>query len=218
MQTEQLQKKIEQQNRLIEQLSEENETLYHQFNHLMIRNNKLLTRIDDQQKIIDELHLRMEELQLISNNQLRINDRLRYFPANEKVMPASPISAQRIDLEALFIQWKSFPGQKAQNNPNLKKQSLILASLYQQGAMSANELFSACAIGGVTGARYMSSLKDLGLVKYVGARKKGRYELTPEGIRFVAQNDTHTAPGKATVPVSQQGIPTAGVPSGSFQA
>jgi predicted transcriptional regulator len=207
MPTEQLQSKIEQQNRLIAQLSEENETLYHQFNHLMIRNNKLLTRIDDQQRIIDDLHLRMEELQLISNNQLRLNDRLRKSPVAEEQSSADAGGIQKINLEALYLKWKGFPGQTAQNTPNLKKQSLILAALYHQGAMNANALFTFCNIGGVTGARYMARLKESGLVTYVGARKKGRYELTAEGIRFVAPAETMTETGKAVVPHAQQGIP-----------
>src|SRR5882762_3126819 len=74
---ENLEKKIQNQGGLISQLTQENEELFHQFNHLMIRNNKLLKRIDDQQRIIDDLHIRIEELHLINGNMLRLNDRLR---------------------------------------------------------------------------------------------------------------------------------------------
>src|ERR1043166_4592907 len=74
---ESLEKKIANQANLIAQLTLENEELYQQFSHLMIRNNKLLKRIDDQQKIIHDLHIRIEELQLINGNMLKLNDRLR---------------------------------------------------------------------------------------------------------------------------------------------
>ncbi|MFM2136758.1 MAG: hypothetical protein RL021_2158 [Bacteroidota bacterium] len=180
--------KLENQQRLIEQLTEENETLYQQFNHLMIRNNKLLKRIDDQQRLIDELHLRVEELQLISSNQLRLNDRLR---SSSPVLAPTARAAysKNLDLESLFSQWKSFPGQKGQNTPNLRKQVLLLAALYNNGALSAAQLFALCDIGGVTGARYVSVLKNAGLIRYTGARKKGYYELTQAGIRFIEKSE-----------------------------
>jgi predicted transcriptional regulator len=177
---------------LIAQLTEENETLYQQFNHLMIRNNKLLKRIDDQQRLIDDLHVRIEELQLISNNQLRLNDRLR-----SGLSPVHPLSAatpaRYADMETMFNNWKSFPGQTGQNTPNLRKQVLLLATLYREGALSAARLFAACDIGGVTGARYVSVLKKAGLVKYTGARKKGVYELTAAGLRFVEKSNPDDA-------------------------
>jgi predicted transcriptional regulator len=62
--------KLENQQKLINELTEENEKLYQQFNHLMVRNGKLLKRIDDLQQIIDNMHLRVEELQLINENHL----------------------------------------------------------------------------------------------------------------------------------------------------
>lgn len=185
--------KLESQQRLIDQLTEENETLYQQFNHLMIRNNKLLKRIDDQQRLIDDLHLRVEELQLISSNQLRLNDRLR---STSPVLAPTVRAAysKSLDLEALFHLWKSFPGQKGQNAPNLRKQVLLLAALYNNGALSAAQLFATCDIGGVTGARYVSVLKNAGLIRYTGARKKGYYELTQAGIRFIEKSEQSPQP------------------------
>jgi predicted transcriptional regulator len=69
-----LNQKIANQQKLISELTDENEKLYQQFNHLMVRNSKLLKRIDDLQQIIDGMHLRVEELQLINQNLLKIND------------------------------------------------------------------------------------------------------------------------------------------------
>src|SRR6478736_917655 len=77
MNIETLQHKVTNQNKLIKELTVENEELYHQYNHLIIRNGKLLKRIDDLQRIIDDLHIRIEELQLINGNMMQINDRLR---------------------------------------------------------------------------------------------------------------------------------------------
>lgn len=202
---EKLLQKLENQQKLIQQLTEENETLYQQFNHLMVRNNKLLQRIDDQQRIIDDMHIRMEELQLISHNQLRLNDRLR--TGNGSARAASSLASD-LDLEELFQRWKSYPGQISQNTPNLRKQVLMLGFLLKNGSMSAAELFAACDIGGVTGARYVSLLKKFGLIHYSGARKKGRYELTPVGNRFV----TGASPSPlAAGTISQADLP-AGIP------
>jgi len=197
--------KLENQQRLIAQLTEENETLYQQFNHLMIRNNKLLKRIDDQQKLIDELHLRVEELQMIHSNQLRLNDRLRTGLSAAHPL-STTASARIVDLEALFQQWKSFPGQTGQNTPNLRKQVLLLATLYREGAMNAAHLFTACEIGGVTGARYVATLKKSGLIRYSGARKKGFYELTTAGIRFIENSETvpHSGAAAANKTVSER--------------
>ncbi len=72
-----LQLKIENQQKIINELTNENEQLFQQFNHLMVRNGKLLKRIDDMQQIIDSMHLRIEEAQLINDNMLKINDGLR---------------------------------------------------------------------------------------------------------------------------------------------
>ena len=47
MTIEKLQLKVENQSKLIKELTNENEELYHQYNHLMIRNGKMLKRVDD---------------------------------------------------------------------------------------------------------------------------------------------------------------------------
>lgn len=77
MDLETLKAKIENQKQVIDELTAENEQLFQQFNHLMVRNGKLLKRIDDMQQIIDGMHLRIEESQLINDNMLKINDNLR---------------------------------------------------------------------------------------------------------------------------------------------
>ena len=77
MDIEALNLKIENQQKVINELTAENEQLFQQFNHLMVRNSKLLKRIDDMQQIIDSMHLRIEESQLINDNMLKINDGLR---------------------------------------------------------------------------------------------------------------------------------------------
>lgn len=193
------QQKLDQQHQLIRQLTEENEMLFQQFNHLMIRNHKLLTRIDDQQKIIADLHIRLEELLLINSNQLRINDRLK---TSDALVPN-----ERMDFDLLVDRWKSYPGQTAQNTPTLTKQAMILALLYQHGAMTASSLFSACGIGGVTGARYVALLKKAGLICYRGARKKGSYELTPSGMRFVSASPPAPLAQAAVSMELPEGIP-----------
>jgi len=209
---ENLEKKIANQANLIAQLTLENEELYHQFNHLMIRNNKLLKRIDDQQKIIDDLHLRIEELHLINGNMLKLNDRLRVpGQANEPGQDSyssrfpNPSSSREmnipgINMETLYDRWKNYPGQVALNAPNLKKQSLMLAHLYMRHTLRANELFQLAGVGGVTGARYVSTLKKFGLIRYNGARKKGHYEITGNGISFVEGKNTLIA----SLPPDQQ--------------
>ena len=78
MDNEVLLQKIENQQKVISELTSENEQLFQQFNHLMVRNGKLLKRIDDMQQIIDSMHLRIEEAQLINDNMLKLNDTLRH--------------------------------------------------------------------------------------------------------------------------------------------
>ncbi|MBL0103703.1 MAG: hypothetical protein IPP51_08070 [Bacteroidetes bacterium] len=196
---EKLQLKVENQNRLIKELTNENEELYHQYNHLMIRNGKMLKRVDDLQKIIDDLHVRIEELQLINGNMMQINDRLRTRSdgkfqtnnvsngINDSIKSYSHLTQEDagIDIDDLVERWKSFPGQPAQNLPNLKKQMLMLSYLYNTPAIRANDLFNMAQVGGVTGARYVATLKKFGLIRYTGARKKGHYEITRQGIDFV---------------------------------
>ena len=46
MTIESLKKRIENQSGLVTELTKENEELYHQYNHLIIRNSKMLKRID----------------------------------------------------------------------------------------------------------------------------------------------------------------------------
>ena len=86
--------------------------------------------------------------------------------------------------------WKSYPGQIAQNGPNLRKQILMLLHLYVTSSLRAAELFNRSGVGGVTGARYVSALKKFELIRFTGARKKGHYEITRTGMNFVenAQN------------------------------
>ena len=212
MTIETMQLKISNQKNFIDQLTEENEELFHQFNHLMIRNTKLLKRVDDLQNIIDDLHLRIEELQLINNNQLNLNDNLRrrtdlaigrgsdvyggrnvgssqgahdmkYFNTLQNI----PDPADQFDLDELFERWKNYPGQEASNAPNLRKQVLMMLHLYNTKKLRAAELFNLSGVGGVTGARYVATLKKMGLITYTGARKKGHYEITAKGKEFVDQ-------------------------------
>jgi predicted transcriptional regulator/uncharacterized protein YoxC len=208
MTIEKLQLKVENQSKLIKELTNENEELYHQYNHLMIRNGKMLKRVDDLQKIIDDLHVRIEELQLINGNMMQINDRLRTrsdsrFAVNNNPQstPEQSILANTalidFDMDVLYDRWKMFPGQTAQNGPNLKKQMLMLFHLYNTATLRANELFNLVGVGGVTGARYVATLKKFGLIRYTGARKKGHYEITTKGVSFI-ENTGHA-------PVSQAG-------------
>ncbi|REJ80814.1 MAG: hypothetical protein DWQ44_04915 [Bacteroidetes bacterium] len=210
MTIESLQQKLENQKRYIAQLTEENEELYHQFNHLMIRNTKLLKRVDDLQKIIDDLHIRIEELQLINGNMMQLNDNLRKRTENA-IKTGSDIQkihgvisnaynddikyfstlaniqdpADQFDLDDLFDRWKNYPGQQSQNAPNLRKQVLMMVHLYNNKSLRASDLFNLTGVGGVTGARYVSTLKKHGLIQYTGARKKGHYQITQSGRDFI---------------------------------
>jgi predicted transcriptional regulator/uncharacterized protein YoxC len=201
MNVESLQMKVENQQNMIKQLSTENEELYHQFNHLMIRNNKLLKRIDDLQGIIDDLHIRIEELQLVNGNILKLNDRFRSVSdstvagENLRSMEDSErITAEvenKKEFENVFGHWKNYPEQDAKNEPNLRKQAKMLVYLYRNKSLCASDLFAKTEVGGVTGARYVASLKKLGLITYKGARKKGKYEMTRKGIEFI-ESSIHT--------------------------
>jgi len=220
MTIEKLQLKLEQQEKLVTELTSENERLFQQYNHLMVRNNKLLKRIDDMQQIIGDLHIRIEEMQLVNHNQLKLNDGVRNEPVSEskvvsgdlKIMidnlnhrieelhlrkeivglkseiystrsPQEEISNDTtgVDQEAVYERWKNYPGQDAKNGPNLKKQVLMLTLLNQYNKLSASELFQKAGINGVTGARYVASLKKFSLLEYRGARKKGHYFITEKG-------------------------------------
>jgi predicted transcriptional regulator len=196
MTIETLQQKIDNQNKLIKELTIENEELYHQYNHLIIRNGKMLKRVDDFQKIIDDLHIRIEELQLINGNMMQLNDKLRRrsslsislndMQESLHKKSESPVSIEtEFDIEELSNRWKNFPGQVAQNGPNVRKQVLMLIHLYSSNSLNANELFTVSGVGGVTGARYVSILKKYEMIRYTGARKKGRYEITRKGMDFI---------------------------------
>jgi len=192
MTIENLQLKVESQQTLIKQLTDENEQLYQQFNHLMVRNNKLLKRMDDLQQIINDLHIRIEELQLINGNMLRISDNARRWESGKWEMghEASRVETPstvgvKIDLENVFKSWKTFPGQGSKNSPNLRKQVEMLLHLYEQKSLPAAMLFSKTGVNGVTGARYVGILKKSSLIKYVGARKKGFYQITQQGVDLI---------------------------------
>jgi predicted transcriptional regulator len=200
MNIETLQHKVDNQNRLIKELTVENEELYHQYNHLIIRNGKLLKRIDDLQRIIDDLHIRIEELQLINGNMMQLNDRLRGrgedLLSENKNGSAIQIDKHSgdYDLEELYNRWKSYPGQIAQNGPNIRKQVQMLVNLYSTPSLRAADLFNRTGIGGVTGARYVSVLKKFQLIEYTGARKKGHYKITSKGRHFVEQSAINKKP------------------------
>ncbi len=193
MNIETLQQKVDNQSRLIKELTLENEELYHQYNHLIIRNGKMLKRIDDLQRIIDDLHIRIEELQLINGNMMQLNDRLRnrdgvsgdYLP--HTISSHTEKLTDEFDMEELYNRWKSYPGQIAQNGPNIRKQVQMLIHLYSTPSLRASDLVNRTGIGGVTGARYVSVLKKFNLIEYTGARKKGHYKITSKGRGFVDQ-------------------------------
>ena len=202
MTIENLRQKIENQSKLIKELTNENEELYHQYNHLIIRNGKMLKRVDDLQNIINDLHLRIEEMQLINGNMMDLNDKLRNrrevfageYTTQKQHLPVSNAEGSNeaemeFELDELQQRWKSFPGQVAQNGPNLRKQLLMLIHLHKSGAMRASELFNKAGVGGVTGARYVGTLKKFGLIIYSGARKKGQYEITQNGKNFILNKE-----------------------------
>ena len=218
MTIENLKQKIDNQSKVIKELTNENEELYHQYNHLIIRNGKMLKRTDDYQKIIDDLHIRNEELQLINNNQMQLNDKLRKRSdysvslhndnsddsnrTNQEITSAK--NESEFDLDDLYSRWKNYPGQVAHNEPNLRKQVLMLVCLYNTSSLRAAELFNRCGVGGVTGARYVSTLKKFELICYNGARKKGNYEIMPKGKEFIENSLTGKIQNAVTTePLSQ---------------
>lgn len=236
MENETLLLKIEKQQKVIEELTAENEQLFQQFNHLMVRNGKLLKRIDDMQQIIDGMHLRIEESQLINDNMLKINDGLRQNNDNTKSNPGNSnvnndlrnaldnihrridelhlrndLLQQRtsiltgegeaagiirgretrqsdVNAERLFESWKNYPGQQARNAPNLRKQAQMLIHLFENKSMNASGLFRVTGVNGVTGARYVAVLKHFNLIEYKGARKKGEYYITQQGISLIEKS------------------------------
>lgn len=228
--------KIENQQKIINELTAENEQLFQQFNHLMVRNGKLLKRIDDMQQIIDSMHLRIEESQLINDNMLKINDNLRgqndgssaktersgidkdfrgaldninrridelhlrndvlqqrasiLSGGNDafQMIKNESIKHSDIDLDKLFDVWKNYPGQNAKNAPNLRKQSQMLIQLFENKSLNAATLFQKTGVNGVTGARYVAVLKQFNLIEYKGARKKGEYYITQNGIDLIEKS------------------------------
>ncbi|CAN5476599.1 hypothetical protein BH11BAC1_BH11BAC1_01020 [soil metagenome] len=228
--------KIENQQKVINELTSENEQLFQQFNHLMVRNGKLLKRIDDMQQIIDGMHLRIEESQLINDNMLKINDNLRVnndtstrvvdksvidkevrgaidslnrridelhlrndvlqqrtnilSGSNEHLSLLKDESSQQLDFdtERLFDCWKNYPGQNAKNAPNLRKQAVMLLNLADNKSLNAAALFQKTGVNGVTGARYVSVLKQFNLIEYKGARKKGQYYITQKGTALIEKS------------------------------
>ena len=125
----------------------------------------------------------------------------------------------KAEFYSIFTHWKNYPGQDAKNEPNLRKQAQMLIHLYHHKAMRAADLFSKTGVGGVTGARYIATLKKFGLINYIGARKKGQYKMTQKGIDFVETSIhliEHNSPTfslsdsskRAGVPgIDQQGVP-----------
>jgi predicted transcriptional regulator len=217
-------RKLETMEMLVKQLTSENETLYHQLNHMMIRNNTLLKRIDDLQQAINDLHIRLEESNLINNNLIKSNDR-RNVGFDNKNDATSLLRSEvqqyiekdsvgNIDLEELYQKWKSFPGQEARNEPNIRKQSLMMAHLYSKGNLSASDLFSHSGTGAVTGARYVATLKKFKMIEYTGARKKGHYRITSMGRQFVESGfeptEHHAVADTPETNTLLQGIPMQG--------
>jgi predicted transcriptional regulator len=90
-----------------------------------------------------------------------------------------------LDLDDICSRWKSYPGQIAQNGPNIRKQVQMLVHLYNTPSLRAADLFHRTGIGGVTGARYVSVLKKFQMIEYTGARKKGHYRITSKGKSFI---------------------------------
>jgi predicted transcriptional regulator len=115
--------KIENQQKLIAELTDENEKLYQQFNHLMVRNSKLLKRIDDLQQIIDNMHLRVEELQLANENMflLRGNRTAEAISGDTKSAP-SPDFNQALDKLNLRIDELNLRNDILQKRANLFSQ------------------------------------------------------------------------------------------------
>jgi predicted transcriptional regulator len=234
-----LNQKLENQQKLINELTQENEKFYQQFNHLMVRNGKLLKRIDDLQQIIDNMHLRVEELQLINENLLKLNGRMPHADTAQgassdfnqaaldslnrridelhlrndilqkrtnlfsqfsgelaKPQETVEVNKPRINHDVLFTAWKNYPGQDAKNEPNLRKQMQMLVSLFENESLNSVELFNKTGVNGVTGARYVGTLKKMGLIQYTGARKKGHYIITDTGRKLVETGvEADTFPG-----------------------
>lgn len=142
--------KIENQQQVIDELTAENEQLFQQFNHLMVRNSKLLKRIDDMQQIIDSMHLRIEESQLINDNMLKINDNLRSNNDNASIrierMPADNELRGAIDNLHRRIDELHLRNDVLQQRTNIlsggtEKLSLVKTEAQKQSDIHAERLF-----------------------------------------------------------------------------
>jgi predicted transcriptional regulator len=183
----------------------------------MVRNNKYLKRIDDLQQIVEDLHKHIQKLQTRTSNSAPANANVKdaldslnrridelhlrndILQQRTSIINNNEVLENRadetytlrgkVDLKNLFDRWKKFPGQGGKNNPNLLKQTKMLAILYENKSLNAANLFSKTGVNGVTGARYVSVLKKYDLIEYKGARKKGQYNLTSKGMEFIESND-----------------------------
>jgi predicted transcriptional regulator len=181
-------------------LQTENEYLNQQYNHLMIRNHKLMKRIDDQQMLNDKLQERIAGLEQLINtlrqrndgmpisvkaqnqidSSIRDNDNL-----NSQVVPSVLGLKSNSDVKQLVSRWSSLAGDSVKNTPTKTRQMQILTLLYERQKMSGMKLFIACGITGVSGARYISALKQFGLIEFSGFRKDGFYFITEKGKKLV---------------------------------
>ncbi len=192
-------------------LQTENEHLYQQYNHLMIRNQKLMKRIDDQQQLNDRLQGRIAALENIIDkmrlasftaNSASYNQSFQKSEAggandslNPVVVPnvqglqsnihVRPESISSTDLTQLIARWGALAGDTVKNTPTKKRQMQILTLLYDHQKMSGLKLFMTCGITGVSGARYIHTLKQFGLIEFSGYRKGGHYLITEKGKKLV---------------------------------
>jgi predicted transcriptional regulator len=135
--------------------------------------------VDSLNRRIDELHLRNDIL------QKRANLFSNYSGELAKPQETVEVNKPRINYDVLFTTWKNYPGQDAKNEPNLRKQMQMLVSLFENESLNSVELFNKTGVNGVTGARYVGTLKKMGLIQYMGARKKGHYVITDAGKKLV---------------------------------
>lgn len=176
-------------------LQAENEHLYQQYNHLMIRNQKLMKRIDDQQLLNDNLQERIAGLEQLIDRLRQRNDfsersvntqnQNTGMNLNAQVTPSVAGVQSSIDMKKLISRWSLLAGELVKNNPTKMRQMQILSLLYEQQKMQSMKLFIACDINGVSGARYISTLKQFGLIAFSGYRKNGFYFITDKGKELV---------------------------------
>jgi predicted transcriptional regulator len=166
-------------------LQTENEHLYQQYNHLMIRNQKLMKRIDDQQALNDKMQERIVVME-------QIIDRLREGNKNPSIdlkpLPEIASIQSSINMKQLIERWTNLAGEKVKNKPTKTRQMQILALLFQHQQMSSIKLFQACNITGVSGARYIAALKQFGLIAFSGFRKGGFYYITDKGKKLIEED------------------------------